>query len=580
MPVRIKHQQPQSPRFPWHDRYDPGVPPALDYPDGTLPEFWKTGMRTHENRIALSFMGSDMSYRKLEHSARRLAGFFTQAGLQPGERVLLMMPNMPQFPIAFFAVHLCGGIVVPASPLDTPAEIEYKVRDSEAAFVIFLDLLYNSVAGLEDSDNGPVRAMIAVDIADYLSFPKSMAFRIKKRFLGRRLPDYKKRRAVPLHRYQKILKHSTALRESADVNVSPESPAAILYTGGTTGVSKGVVLSHRAFLVNCTQGRRWVDFNHNDTILCVLPFFHGFGMSMGMNVGLISGARLILMPRFDAGTVLRHLTRDGVTMFAAVPTMYAALIHHPNFTRLKHSKLRGSFVGAAPVPESLKRIFEERTGAVLMEGYGLTETVTANCVIPYEQARQGLGKVLSIGVPWPDTEFKIVDAEDGVTELAVDVPGELLIRTPAMMSGYWRNEEATNETIRDGWLYTGDICTCDADGYFYIVDRKKDLIICGGFNVYPTEIEEALYQHKKIREACVIGIPDEYMGEVPKAFITMHEGENADAEELHEFLSERLIKYKVPRLFEFRPDGLPKSPIGKILRKELRPKPGDSDARR
>lgn len=558
--------------FPWFAQYDPDVPRRLDYPEGTLADAFLESVERHGDRPALSFLGTTLRYGELADVVYRLASYFKTRGVEPGDRVLLLMPNMPQFVATAFAVHLCGGVVVPASPLDTAAEVEYKARDSGAKLVVFLDLLYESVQRLLESPQPgeEIRGMLAVDVADYLPFIKRQLFRVKKRFLGRRLPDYRMRGTIPLERYGAVLKRSKPLAK--DLYKEPreaDNLAVILYTGGTTGVSKGVMLSHRAMMVNCTQGRGWVNFNETDVILCVLPFFHGFGMSMGMHVGLLSGAHLILMPKFDCAGVLRHLVRDGVTMFAAVPTMYIALVNHPDFEKLKRSKLRGSFVGAAPVPETLKRTFQERTGGVLIEGYGLTETVTANCAAPYQQARRGESRESSIGVPWPDTEFKIVDPEDPKRELPPDAPGELLIRTPAMMDGYWRNEKATAETIRDGWLFTGDICTRDQDGYFYIVDRKKDLIISGGFNVYPSEIEEVLYQHKAVRQACVLGVPDEFLGEVPKAYITLHESRELEAAELRDFLGERLIKYKVPRHYEFRSE-LPLSPIGKVLRKQLR----------
>jgi long-chain acyl-CoA synthetase len=562
---------PTETSYPWLRHYDSSVPPHLEYPTDSLGQAFAFSARRYRDRPALDFLGTTLTYAELEDAARKLAAYLKQRGVGVGDRVLLLLPNMPQFVVAGFAIHLIGAVIVPASPLDTAGEVEYKARNSGARFIIFLDLLYDCVRGLRESRSAGenLLGMLSVDIADYLPFLKRQVFRIKKRFLGRALPDYDGARPVCLERYGAVLRRSETLPDTRDARVDSNSLAVILYTGGTTGVSKGVMLTHRALMVNCTQGRRWVGFNESDVILCVLPFFHGFGMSMGMHVGLISGARLILMPKFDAGAVLKHLVRDGVTMFAAVPTMYISLVHHPDFARLKHSRLRGSFVGAAPVPESLKQLFQERTGAVLIEGYGLTETVTANCAAPYEQARRGATPEKSIGIPWPDTEFKIVDPEDPSRELPVDAPGELLVRTPAMMAGYWQNEAATSECLRDGWLHTGDICTRDADGYFYIVDRKKDLIISGGFNVYPTEIEEVLYQHKAIRHACVLGVADEFFGEVPKAFVTLHDGKTLNADELRDFLKERLIKYKVPRHFEFR-DELPLSPIGKVLRKQLR----------
>ncbi|MCB1314469.1 MAG: long-chain fatty acid--CoA ligase [Leptospiraceae bacterium] len=550
---------------PWLRQYDAGVATSLQYPGQTVPEMYTRSIAAHADRTALAFMGKRLSYAQLGNQARSFATYLKRIGLQPGDRVVMVLPNTPHFPVVYHAIHLCGGVVVPASPLDTAAEVFYKVENSGARLVVFLDLLYEQVKSCEQIPG--LLAMVGCDISDYLPFPKNLFFPIRKKFLGRTLPAYGQSAdaSISILRYRSILKQNAPLSSDEDVALTPDDLAVILYTGGTTGVSKGVMLSHRALVVNVTQGQTWVGFQRDDVILCVLPFFHGFGMSMGMNLGLFSGAECILNPRFDSAVVLKHLAKDKVTMFAGVPTMYIALMSHPDFAKLRGTALRGCFVGAAPVPETLKQKFYERTGGILIEGYGLTETVTANCALPY----QGLKKEKSIGIPWPDTEFRIVDVDDPDKELGIDQEGELLVRTPAMMMGYWENPEATAQTIRNGWLHTGDICSMDADGYFYIVDRKKDLIISGGFNVYPTEIEEVLYMHKHVREACVIGVPDDYKGEVPKAYIVSEPEHNVSESDLQKFLEERLIRYKVPKYFEFR-EVLPKSPIGKILRKELR----------
>ncbi len=555
-------------RFFWRQRYDPGVPHRLEYPARSVTEMLTESVERHAERKALSFMGAALNYARLGDEARRFASALIALGVKPGDRVFVLLANTPHFPVVYYATLLVGGILAPASPLDTPPEIEYKLRHCGARVVVFLDLLYEKVKALRAGPD--LTAFIAADLCDYLPFPKNLLFAVKKRFLGRELPHYDPG-SPPLLRYREQLKFAP-LERDRDAQVDPASPAVILYTGGTTGVSKGVTLSHRALVANVAQAASWTDFNESDVALGSLPFFHGFGLSMGLNMTLLNGAHMILMPRFDPDATLQHMARDGATVFAGVPTMYIALMQHPRFEKLRGSKLRGCFVGAAPVPETLKRQFYEKTGGTLIEGYGLTESVTANCAAPF----RGPKKEKSIGLPWPDMEFRIVDADTGERELGPNQPGELLVRGPTLMSGYWNNPEATAAVIRDGWLYTGDIATYDEDGYFYIVDRKKDLIICGGFNVYPAEIEETLYMHKHVREACVIGAPDAYLGEAPLAFVTLHAGQTPDESELRRFLEDRLIRYKVPRRFLFR-DELPKSPVGKILRKELRKQLQDGD---
>ncbi|MCB1166907.1 MAG: AMP-binding protein, partial [Leptospiraceae bacterium] len=386
-------------------------------------------------------------------------------------------------------------------------------------------------------------------------------FSLRKRFLPVKLPQYKKLGDGCI-RYKEILsRFSTKMRHSCE-QLKSEDLAVLIYTGGTTGVSKGVMLSHYALIVNLTQASNWGQVGPEDSYLCVLPFFHGFGMSIGLNTSLVHGARLELMPRWDVRQTIRHMASGKVTLFAGVPTMYVAILNHPDFKKLSGTKLRGCYVGAAPVPESLKEEFHRKTGGILIEGYGLTEAVTAKSANPMN----GLKKEKSIGIPWPDTIFQIVDDEG--RPLPPNEPGEIRMQSPDLMMGYWENPEATSECMRDGWLYTGDIGYMDSDGYFYIVDRKKDLIISGGYNVYPSEVEEVIYSHEDVLEASVIGIPDAKKGESVKAFVVTVSGSHLNETALTEYLAARLIKYKLPASIEFR-ESLPKSPIGKILKKEL-----------
>ncbi len=552
---------PQSIPRPWLKHYDGHVPETLEYPKESLPELFKASTAKHAHRIAVKFLGKSLSYAQIEKSANAFAAYLAEKGVNKGDRVLLMLPNSPHFIVAYYAILKRGAIVVPASPLDTASEAEYKFRNSGAKLVIFLDLLYEKVSALLQAE--PNIPAVAADVGDYLPFPKNMLFRVKKKSLGKPLPDFQRAATVT---YASVLKQFHHAAEQPTAVLKGEDTAVIIYTGGTTGVSKGVVLSHFAMAVNMTQAKVWGQISSDDIGLCVLPFFHGFGVSVGLNVSLSSGGKMVLMPRWDEAQAIKHFEKDGITVFAGVPTMYNAILNHKNFAKLKHAKLRGCFVGAAPVPEALKIAFKEKTGGTLIEGYGLTESVTAKCANPY----LGVKKEKSIGLPWPDTLMAIIDENSGEI-LPPGKEGEIILRSPDLMTGYWQNPEATAATIKDGWLYTGDIGKMDEDGYFSIVDRKKDLIITGGYNVYPAEIEDVLYKHPAVLEACVVGIKDEHLGEVGRAFVALKNGTQASGDELKAFLADQLIKYKIPKQFVFR-DSLPKSPIGKILRKELREK--------
>lgn len=553
------HPDPKSIPRPWLKHYDAHVPETLIYPTESLPQIFKASTAKHSHRKAVQFLGKSLTYAQIEKSANAFAAFLAEKGVHKGDRVLLMLPNSPHFIIAYYAILKRGAIVVPASPLDTASEAEYKFRNSGAKLIVFLDLLYEKLSALLQAE--PNIIAVAADVGDYLPFPKNLLFRLKKKSLGKPLPDFQR---VATITYASVLSQFHHAAEQPTTPLKGEDTAVIIYTGGTTGVSKGVVLSHYAMAVNMTQAKVWGEISADDIGLCVLPFFHGFGISVGLNLSLSSGGKMVLMPRWDEAQAIKHFEKDGITVFAGVPTMYNAILNHKNFAKLKHAKLRGCFVGAAPVPEALKVAFKEKTGGTLIEGYGLTESVTAKCANPYF----GVKKEKSIGLPWPDTLMAIIDDKTGDL-LPPGKEGEIILTSPDLMTGYWQNPEATAATIRDGWLYTGDIGKMDADGYFSIVDRKKDLIITGGYNVYPAEIEDVLYQHPAVLEACVVGIKDEHLGEVGRAFVAMKPSMSVTAEDLKVFLSDKLIKYKIPKQFEFRTT-LPKSPIGKILRKELR----------
>jgi long-chain acyl-CoA synthetase len=527
---------------PWLKFYDDGVPESIEYPDINAFELLSGTASKMPGKTALVYHGKEVKYGELLRYSENLASYLYST-LGEEEKVMLVLPNSPQYVIGYYAILRANCIVVPDNPLSTEAEMTYKVKDAGVKAVITLDIFYPKVRKV--CEELGVENIIVSKAQDFV------------------LPPSDERLEHP--------KFTDLINQSGDLpslNREVNKTAALLYTGGTTGVPKGVELTHYNIVVNAYQVRSWIDVNKNDRVVAALPLFHGYGMSVLMNCTILSGGSAILMPRFSPEDFLKIVETYRPTIFAGVPTMYIALLNYPDLKKYDLSCFRGCFVGAAPLPLEVKRRWEEVTKATLMEGYGLTEAVTAQCCNPLK----GVNKEGSIGVPFPDVIFKIVDIETGTKAMPVGEPGELIIKSPSVMKGYYNREEETKSVIRNGWLYTGDIAYMDEDGFFYIVERKKDLIIVGGFNVYPKEVEDVLYKHPKVMEAAVVGVPDEYRGEVVKAFVVLKHGveeTEQTKQEIIEFCSKYLSKYKVPKYVEFK-KSLPKSPIGKILRRALR----------
>ncbi len=546
--------------LPWLSSYDSEVPHTLDYPEKPVFDLVKEHIDRTPERTALLFFGKKISYGELGKAIESFSYSLKSLGVKEGTKVALALPNCPQYVIAYYAILSLGAVVVPLNPLNTEREMVQIVNDGEVTFVVALNLLGERIQKVKAQSK--IEQVIYTSLADYLPFPLNLLYPLKQKLSpgakaavteGLNFVDHLK--TVPAD-------FKTTLDKPIDVK---KDIAVLIYTSGTTGKPKGVMLSNYALVVNAFHAKSWGDMGQDDRFLTVLPIFHGFGMSVCLNSILTSGGAAILLPRYEAEELLKAVHKYKPTVFAGVPTMYIGLINHPNFKKYNLSSLRGCFVGAAALPHEVKKRFEELTGSRLMEGYGLTEAVTAKSANPY----QGINKTGSIGLPFPDTIMKIVDAEDGQKELPPGEIGEIILKSPDIMLGYYKNPEDTNLTIRDGWLFTGDLGWMDEEGYFYIVERKKDLIITSGFNVYPNEVEDVLYSHPAVNEACVVGIPDSYRGEAVKAFIVLRPGQEVGPEELKAFCAEQLTPYKVPRTIEIRNE-LPKSAIGKILRKELR----------
>lgn len=545
--------------FPWLKHYDAHVPHHLDYPRSDVASLVRATAQRKGDKTALNFMGRRISFSQLFELVDRVAASLAAKGVGPGDRVVLLLPNCPQFVISYYAILSLGATVVLANPLNVERELIFKFQDSGAKALIALDLLSARVNKVKAEVN--LDFIVYTSLADFLPFPLNLLYPVKAR-LDKAMPKVEIDWDAKTFRFKSLL---AAGGPPPRPEIDPDSLAALIYSGGTTGVSKGIMLSHYALVVNAMQGGAWVKFDDSDSMLTVLPLFHGFGMSVGLNAPLLAGATVHLLPRFDARDLVKSVHKNRPTVFAGVPTMFIAIKELPDIDKYDLTSLRGVFVGAAPLPLAVMREFEHRTGAPLIEGYGLTEAVTAVACNPY----LGKKKPGTIGIPFPDVQWKIMDLDDGREEMPIGQAGEIVLTCPELMMGYLNQPEKTAETLRGGWLYTGDIGVMDSDGYITIVDRKKDLVIVSGFNVFPSEIDEVLHTHPKVAEAVAVGLPHPTKGEFIKAFVVPRAGQTIEPQEIIDFCKANLSAYMVPKRVEVR-DDLPKSMIGKVLRKELR----------
>ncbi len=545
---------------PWHAHYDPGVPPEVDYPKAPLFDLVRNAAAQFPGNIALDFMGKRMTYKALWEETRRFARALQDLGLKKGDRVAIMLPNSPQFLISFFGTLLAGGVAVNTNPLYTPRELAHQLGDSEAKFLVMLDLLWPRFAEIEREV--PTEVVITTGIQDALPFPKNLLYPLKMKREGKwvNVPAHPKRKA-----WKALLAGSPP--EPRPVEVDLTALALLQYTGGTTGTPKAAMLSHQNLMANVHQVLAWAPGLEpgKEVMLGVLPFFHVYGMTVSMNFGLALAAKIVLLPRFEIAQVVRAIEQHKATLFPGVPTMYVAFNTFPGIEQRNIRSVKVCISGAAPLPIEVAERFETLTGAKLVEGYGLSEaSPVTHCNPMFGKRKKG-----SIGLPLPSVEARVVGPD--LETRAVGEIGELAVKGPNVMQGYWRRPEETKAVLRDGWLLTGDVAKMDEEGYFYIVDRKKDMIIAGGYNIYPREIEEVLYQHEAVQEAAVVGVPDPYRGETVKAYVVLKEGFKGKVSEadLEAFARERLAAYKVPKLWEIR-DELPKTAVGKILRRALR----------
>ena len=543
-------------RHPWLEHYDEGVPHHLPTP-APLPDMLREVAQRYPNRPALEFLGTQLSYGRLWNEIERFAHALLASGLEPKDRVAVMLPNSPQFVIAFYGTLLAGLTVVNVNPMYTARELAHQLDDAGARALVILDLLWPRYEEVKSEFD--LKLVVRTGIQDYLPFPKNWLFPLKAKKEGT-WPE--RLGGTP---WKAFLKRGQSGPTGQRLEL--DDLALLQYTGGTTGTPKGAMLSHRNLAANAMQVKLWIpDFREGEeVILGVIPFFHVYGMTVAMNLAMIGGGKLVLLPRWDTREVLRTIARTHPTLFPGVPTMYVAINTDPATPKYDLTSIRACISGSAPLPVEVAETFEKITGAKLVEGYGLTESSPVTHANPI----YGRRKIGSIGLPLPDVEARVVDANG--EELPPGEVGELAVKGPNVMMGYWNRPEETAQTLKDGWLFTGDVARMDEEGYFYIVDRKKDMIIAGGYNIYPREVEEVLYQHPAVKEAAVVGVPDAYRGETVKAFVVLKEGYEGqvDEEELRAFAKERLAAYKVPKLWEFREE-LPKTAVGKILRRALR----------
>jgi long-chain acyl-CoA synthetase len=546
---------------PWLQHYPSEIPGILNYKEEPLQQYLTNAAEEFPNKIAIHFMGKEISYKELLDASVKVAGYLQDIGIEKGDRVAIMLPNSPQSVISYFGILMAGGVVVQTNPLYMERELEYQMKDSGAKAIITLDLLFPRVSKVKSQTE--LKHIIVTAIKDFLPFPKNMVYPfIQKKQHG---VVVKVKHEGNQHLLSEILKQPQRPLTMHTFDYE-EDLALLQYTGGTTGFPKGVMLSHKNLVANASMCQAWLYKckRGEEVVLGLLPFFHVYGMTTVMILSVMQGYKMVLLPKFDAETTLKTIQKQRPTLFPGAPTIYIGLLNHPDLKKYDLSSIDSCISGSAPLPVEVQQKFEEVTGGKLVEGYGLTETspVThANFLWDRERVKG------SIGVPWPNTDAAIFSLETGEVLPSGEV-GELAIKGPQVMKGYWNRPEDTEQTLRNDWLLTGDLGYMDDNGYFYVVDRKKDMIIAGGFNIYPREIEEVLYEHPDVQEAVAAGIPDPYRGETVKAYVVLKEGARVTEEELNSYVRKHLAAYKVPRIYEFREE-LPKTAVGKILRRAL-----------
>jgi long-chain acyl-CoA synthetase len=558
---------------PWVKYYEAGVPAQLDIPDRPLTWLLDQTVNRYPRQTALIYYGTKISYAQLSTLANSFAIALQRLGIQKGDRVALALPNVPQYPIAFYGALKAGAVVVPTNPLYTEREMQHQLADSGARVVIMLDMFYPIVRAVREKTK--LEHVIIASAADFLPpilrrlYPLSQR---KAKHAEPRLTPQELRADPMLYSMSGMLEPRTKGGVEVfnlPVPASGDDLAVLQYTGGTTGLSKGAMLTHSNLLANALQTRHWTPkaVDGQESTLCVAPFFHSYGLTVCMNLSVYAGATMILLPKFSTKEVVKTIARYRPGMFPGIPTMYVAIMREVNGRGAFMKSIKFCISGAAPLPAKVQEDFEHLTGGKVVEGYGLSEaSPVTHCNPLNENCVNG-----SVGLPLPNVDAMVMDGETG-KQLPAGEIGEIMVKGPNIMQGYWQREQETEAIFHDGWMHTGDLGYMDEKGYFYIADRSKDLIVASGFNVYPREVEEVLYRHKAIEEAAVVGVPDEYRGENVAAVVVLKPGFTASDEmraSIVAYCKQELTAYKVPKIVEFRAT-LPKSLIGKVLRREVR----------
>jgi long-chain acyl-CoA synthetase len=547
---------------PWFKLYDKGVPHHIDYPAISLVGMLEEAAQKYPNSPCTIFKGAVITYREMDKLTNQLAAGITGLGVKKGDRVGIFMPNTPQFVITFFAILKAGGVVVAVNPLYAVREIIHQVNDAGIEVMFVMSNFYNHIKKAQP--NTKIKKIIVTNIKESLPPVLAFLFSLTKEKKG----GFRVELGTGDIWFKDLISHHKP-EERLKLEISPGDTAIFQYSGGTTGISKGAIALHRNLVANALQMRTWMigAEDGKETVLMAIPLFHVYGMVAGMLFAIRTGAGMVMVPNArDLKDVLDNIQKYKASIFPGVPTLYNAINNHPDVIAGKYnlSSIKACISGSAPLMRETKEKFEALTGGKLVEGYGLSEAPTAtHCNPLYGDIRTG-----SIGLPLPDVDCRIINLDDGITPLKVGEEGELCIKGPQVMKGYHNMPTETANTLRDGWLYTGDIAKMDEDGYFYIVDRKKELIKPGGYQVWPREVEEVISTYPKVLEVGVAGVMDAYRGETVKAWVVLKPGEKATEEEIRDYCRQNMAPFKVPTQVEFRTE-LPKTTVGKVLRREL-----------
>ncbi|MDY6863011.1 MAG: long-chain fatty acid--CoA ligase [Thermodesulfobacteriota bacterium] len=542
----------------WHNSYPFEIPPKIDYHREPLFSFLENSANNFPDKIAVRYYGLKLSYRKLKRCTEKFAGSLSDLGVKKGDRIALVFPNSPQMIITLYAAFKLGFIAVPVNPLYTEREMEWQIKNSDAQVIITFEKFFKKIEKIKINLN--ISKIIISKIYDFLPFYLIPPLYIKER----RSRNSRVTKGKDIYFFKELIRKG---RPKKSMDVVQEDIALLQYTGGTTGLPKGVILTHRNLVSNVLQTAHWFyeSKKGSEIILSVIPFFHIFGLTVALNFPIFLAATIILAPGFELINILKMISKYQPTLFPGTPAMFSAISRHRQISKYNLTSIQFCISGSAPLTKKVQQDFTRVTGSKLVEGFGLTESSPVTHCNPFN----GRDKEGSIGLPVPDTMCKIVDIETGEKVLGIEEEGELCIKGPQVMEGYMKSELETQKVLKNGWLYTGDIARMDKDGYFYIVDRKKDLILSGGYNIYPQEVDEILCLHPEIKEAATIGIPDRLRGEKVVAFIVTGSDVKIDKKKILKYCRERLAKYKIPSEIKIVRE-LPKSSIGKILRKDIR----------